>query len=83
MEMSLFPSIFCTISPFSLERTSYALSFRMNGVFSPCDHGRARFLASAHDVRIQSINKKIFKRRAAAVIIYDNSAIEPYNNKGL
>ena len=59
LEMSLFPSIFCTISAFFLYREYVACSFLPNGVFQPCDH-RLDFLfltSSAYYVRIQSINQ--------------------------
>ena len=39
LEMSLFPSIFCTISAFSLYGEYVVRSFFPNGVFLPCDHG--------------------------------------------
>ena len=39
LEMSLFPSIFCTIAAFSLNREYVVRSFLQNGVFLPCDHG--------------------------------------------
>ena len=38
LEMSLFPSIFCTISAF-LYGEYVVRSFLPNGVFLPCDHG--------------------------------------------
>ena len=53
LEMSLFPSIFCTISAFSLYGEYVARSFLPNGVFLPCDHGLDFFLSAY--VRIQSI----------------------------
>ena len=37
--MSLVPSIFCTISTFSLYGEYVVRSFLPNGVFLPCDHG--------------------------------------------
>ena len=37
---NIFPSIFCTIAAFSLNREYAVLrSFLPNGVFLPCDHG--------------------------------------------
>ena len=39
LEMSLFPSIFCTISALSLYGEYFVRSFLPNGVFLPCDHG--------------------------------------------
>ena len=41
LDMSLFSSIFCTISAFSLykEVVYVVRSFLPNGVFLPCDHG--------------------------------------------
>ena len=39
LEMSLFPSIFCTISAFSLYGEYVVRSFLPNGVFLSCDHG--------------------------------------------
>ena len=40
LEMSLFPSIFCTIADFSLNGEYVVRSFLPNnGVFLPCDHG--------------------------------------------
>ena len=39
LEMSLFPSIFCTIAVFSLYGEYVVRSFLPNGVFLPCDHG--------------------------------------------
>ena len=39
LEMSLFPSIFCTIAVFSLTGEYIARSFLPDGVFLPCDHG--------------------------------------------
>ena len=39
LEMSLFPSIFGTISAFSLYGEYAVRSFLPNGVFLPCDHG--------------------------------------------
>ena len=39
LDMSLFPSIFCTIAVFSLYG-EYVVRFSLpNGVFLPCDHG--------------------------------------------
>ena len=38
-QMSLFPSIFCTISAFFLYGEYDVRSFLPNGVFLPCDHG--------------------------------------------
>ena len=39
LEMSFFPSIFCTIAAFSLYR-EYVVRFSLpGGVFLPCDHG--------------------------------------------
>ena len=52
--MSLFPSIFCTISALSLYGEYVVRSFLPNGVFLPCDHG-LDFFTSAYYVRIQSI----------------------------
>ena len=57
LEMSLFPSIFCTISAFSLYGEYVVRSFLPNGVFLPCDHG-LDFLHQLIYVRIQSINQK-------------------------
>ena len=39
LEMSLFPSIFCTIAIFSLYGEYVVRSFLPDGVFLPCDHG--------------------------------------------
>ena len=39
LEVSLFPSIFCTIAVFSLYGEYVVRSFLPNGVFLPCDHG--------------------------------------------
>ena len=39
MEMSLFPSIFCTIAVFSLYGQDVVRFFLPNDVFLPCDHG--------------------------------------------
>ena len=39
LEMSLFPSIFCTIAVFSLYGEYVVRSFLPDGVFLPCDHG--------------------------------------------
>ena len=39
LEMSLFLSIFCTISAFSLYGEYVVRSFLPNSVFLPCDHG--------------------------------------------
>ena len=39
LEMPLFPSIFCTISAFSLYGEYVVRSFLLDGVFLPCDHG--------------------------------------------
>ena len=39
LEMSLFPSIFCTIAAFSLYGEYAVCSFLPNGVFLLCDHG--------------------------------------------
>ena len=39
LETSLFTSIFCTISAFSLYVEYVVRSFLPNGVFLPCDHG--------------------------------------------
>ena len=41
LEMSLFPSIFCTIAAFSLNGKYVVRSFFPDGVFLliPCDHG--------------------------------------------
>ena len=39
LEMSLFPSIFCTIAVFSLYEKSVVRSFLPDGVFLPCGHG--------------------------------------------
>ena len=39
LEMSLFPSIFRTISAFSLCGEYVVRSFLPSGVFLPCDHG--------------------------------------------
>ena len=38
-EVSLFPSLFCTISVFSLNGEYVVRSFLPNGVFLPCGHG--------------------------------------------
>ena len=38
LELSLFPSIFCTIVAFSLNREYVVRSFLPNGIFLPCDH---------------------------------------------
>ena len=38
LEMSLFPSIFCTFAVFSLYGKYTVRSFLPNGVFLPCDH---------------------------------------------
>ena len=38
-EMSLFPSIFCTIAVLSLYGEYVVRSFLPNGVFQSCDHG--------------------------------------------
>ena len=38
LEMSLFPSIFCTIAAFSLNGEYVVRSFLPNGVFLPCNH---------------------------------------------
>ena len=53
LEMSLFPSVFCTIAVFSLYGEYVVRSFLQDGVFLPCQP-QARFLTSAY-VRIQSI----------------------------
>ena len=39
LEMSLFPSIFCTIFTFSLYGEYVVRSFLPNSIFLPCDHG--------------------------------------------
>ena len=40
LEVSLFPSIFCTIAAFALDGEFVVRSFFFpNGVFLPCDHG--------------------------------------------
>ena len=39
LEMSLFSSIFCTISVFSLYGEYVVRSFLPDGIFLPCDHG--------------------------------------------
>ena len=39
LEVSLFTSIFCTVSAFSLYGEYVVRSFLPNGVFLPCDHG--------------------------------------------
>ena len=39
LEMSLFPSIFCTITVFSLYGEYVVYFFLPDGVFLPCDHG--------------------------------------------
>ena len=39
LEMSLFPSIFCTITVFSLYGEYGVRFFLPDGVFIPCDHG--------------------------------------------
>ena len=39
LEMSLFPSIFCTIPALSLYGEYVVRSFLPNGVILPCDHG--------------------------------------------
>ena len=39
LEMTLFPSMFCTISTLSLYGEYVVLSFLLNGIFLPCDHG--------------------------------------------
>ena len=39
LEVSLFPSIVCTISAFSLYGEYVVRSFLPNGVFIPCDYG--------------------------------------------
>ena len=39
LEMSFFPSIFCTIAAFSLNGEYIVRSFHPHGVFLPCDHG--------------------------------------------
>ena len=39
LEMSFFPSIFCTIFAFSLYGEYVVRSFLPNGVFLPCEHG--------------------------------------------
>ena len=39
LEMSLFPSIFCTINVFSLYEEYVLRFFLPDGVFLPCDHG--------------------------------------------
>ena len=39
LEMSLFPSIFCTVAVFSLYGEYDVRSFLPDGVFLPCDHG--------------------------------------------
>ena len=60
-EMSLFPSIFCTISVFSLYGEYVVRSLLPNGVFLPCDHG----LDFLHDeliyvkIRSKSINYQL------------------------
>ena len=55
-EMSLFPSIFCTISAFSLYGEYVVRSFLPDGVFLPCDHGLDFFYISLCD---NSINQSI------------------------
>ena len=53
--MSLFPSIFCTITVFSLYG-EYAVRFPLlDGVFLPCDHGLDFDISSCKG--IQSINQ--------------------------
>ena len=55
LEMSLFPSIFCTISAFSSYVGEYIVrSFLPNGIFLPRDHG-LNFLDQLIHVTIQSI----------------------------
>ena len=56
-KMPLFPSIFCTISGFSLYEEYVVRSFLSNRVFIPCVHG-LDFLhhVICYYVRIQSIN---------------------------
>ena len=39
LDMSPFPSMFCTIAGFSLNGEYVVRSFLPNGVFLPCDHG--------------------------------------------
>ena len=39
LEVSLFPSIFCTIAVFSLNGEYVVRSFLLDGVYLPCDHG--------------------------------------------
>ena len=39
LEMSLFPSIFCTIAAFSLYRKYAVRVFLPDGAFLSCDHG--------------------------------------------
>ena len=39
LEMSLFPSLFCTIAALSLNREYVVRSFLPDGVFLPCEHG--------------------------------------------
>ena len=39
LDMSLFPSIFCTIAFFSLYKEYLVRSFLPDGAFLPCDHG--------------------------------------------
>ena len=60
-EMPLFPSIFWTTAVFSLYGEYVVRSFLPNnGVFLPCDHGRAGFLTSAYllcEISIKSINQ--------------------------
>ena len=55
LEMSRFPTIFCTISAFSLYGEYVVRSFLPNGFFLSCDQG-LDFFTSTY-VRIQSINQ--------------------------
>ena len=53
LEMSLFPSILCTIAVLSLNGECVVRSFLPGGIFLPCDH-ELDFFTSAYYVRIQS-----------------------------
>ena len=56
LDLSLFPSTFCTISAFSLYGEYVIRSFLPNGVFLPCDHGLDFLFLTPAYLRFQSIN---------------------------
>ena len=58
LEISLFPSIFCTISAFSLHGEYVVSSFFPKSVFLPCNHG-LDFLLMCEFNKKKSVNQKI------------------------